>query len=1115
MKQIKKRWLGLAIAPALLALIGFASPANATSYTSCASVPATVSGDADITNTGACTLPAVSATGFIHVNSTGAITAQALTAGTDLDIKTTGGAITTLGLTSNNGNLKVNSATNITVTGTINSSISIQANANNGKIAVSGNVTSNTGGNFGNILLIATGNVLTGSISTSGGTTTGGVEIHANTNANGALFNIGTATTNGVNGTINTSNSTGGGMIPDFIVGGVFITNGNANSTAGIRVIAAANINVTASASRSGIIYLDARKGTLTLPTGALSSTGPAGQPAGQIVLMAGTLKAVNNTVITASQTATALSTNHGVIVAASSITVAGAGGLKINGDGNGITGSFPTAYAQVIPTGGISVTSTAFDSNNVDNMLWTPSLITSASTNGPVAVTGAGAFTLTSNGNYARASVYAYPITFGNAAVNITSKGTTNHQVELVFSGTMTGSNGLTMSGTGAVTLDASGSAGNDPGGTVYVLVDQATINATVPSLTIKADGKGTGTGGNVTFQPTKVVSLAAPTVNMSANNGKTTSGAGVVNFQPNGGNGTAAITSTTFNLTANGPTTGNGDAGVIYFSTSALTQGATTKSIFSAKGPAAGIGKGGFITVFPGAIADYKLGTNPGNVQVIADGGLTGGDAGRININPFPGSLTIDTANAVSAKALGGNAKGGFIQLVGNPNLFVNPTANGATINVDGKGTSNAGEIHIFANGTLNLGTAAGSLQLSAKGDPAGTGDGGIIELGFVTDLTTSDLSVAGGAGPGSNAKGGTINIHDSSTITVGASNFDASGQGDGDGGSITINTAGTAVDLSQATINAKAGANSTGKGGQVVVANAKGAQNTPIDVNARIKVDGGSGINVATDSYGQISLNGVNCQQWKTGFQNAGNAFPATYWNCIDSSRATGMPVATAANGLGVGLRNLLGQTLDQNHPSIQIYVMPSIDSWANYFKTAGTGSNGIYGIGINSIRVSAAFANVHSSGGLISATAPFPPASAGSATMMQAAMIHELGHELDYIWGNLSVGDPAYLAARTSDLTRLLNSGACTNAFTVATCNVPAIAALPDNLQRYTALGFSTSNIELFPIVFQHQQSVAHGNAYVASPDLEKAVQTQFLDMQVYIQGLINAPPPAVQ
>jgi hypothetical protein len=979
MKQIKKRWLGLAIAPALLALIGFASPAYAADYSgNCAGITAfNGTGNVTIDNTGACSLPnALTATGFIHITSSGAITAQALSAGTDLDVKTTGGAITTQSLSSAFGDLKISAATNLTTTGTIGSYGSIQANAVNGKIAVSGNVTSNLGGNGANILLVATGNVLTGSISTNGGTTTGGVEIHANTNANGSQFIIGTtATTNGVKGTINTSNSTAGGTNPNFVVGGVFITNGNSNSTASIRVTNAANINITASQSRSGLLYLNAQKGAVILPTGSLSAAGPADQPAGQIILMGGTLTTVNNTVITASQTAAALSTNHGVIVAASNITVAGAGGLKINGDGNGITGSTQTAYAIVLPTGGISVSSSAFTSNNVNTMLWTPSSITST-LNAPVTVSGAGAFTLTANGNYARAAVYAYPITFSNAAVNITSKGTTNHQVELVFSGTMTNSNGLTLSGTGAVTIDASGSAGNDSGGTIYVLVDQATINASVPSLTIKADAKGTGVGGLVTFQPTKVVSLAAPTVNMSANNGKTTSGAGVVNFQPNGGNGTAAITSTTFNLTANGPTAGNGDAGVVFFGTSALTQGSTTKSIFSAKGAAAGIGKGGFITVFPGAIADYKLGTNPGNVQVIADGGLTGGDAGRININPFPGSLTIDTANAVSAKALGGNAKGGFVQLVGNPNLFVNPTANGATLNVDGKGTSDAGEIHIFANGTLNLGSAAGSLLLSAKGDPAGTGDGGIIELGFITDLTTSDISVAGGAGAGSNAKGGTINIHDSSTITVGTSSFDASGHGDGNGGHVTLN-AGFPVNLVDVVVNAKAGTTGNGAGGTFTATSAKGNTGIPLRVNIIIKVDAGSNALVATQA-GTIALNGVTCNQWKTGTGTGSTSWPMTYWNCAHAvSQPYEIAVSDALLGLPSSFKTKIGIQ------EVPVYIFDTGANFDSYFISGVTIGNPL-GISNIAIKYIAVFETV---------------LGVDYTAFMQGHIMHEVGHLID--------------------------------------------------------------------------------------------------------------------
>lgn len=1059
MKHIKKRWLGLAFAPALFALIGFASPAQAANYSGdCAGISAfNGQGNVDITNTGACTLPtAITASGFIHINSTGAINAQGALQGTDLDIKTTGGAITTQALTSTNGDLKVSSATNITTTGAVSSKFSIQANATSGKIAISGNLASNQSGAGGNILLVATGNVSTGSISTNSGGGTAGVEIHANTNAVGTLFTIGASTANGVNTTIDTSNGSAGGQDPSFIVGGLFITNGNAASNAGIKVTNASNINVAASGSRSGIIYLDARKGTITLPTGALSSSGPMGQPAGQIILMADTLKTVNNTVITASQTATALSTNHGVIVAASNITVAGAGGLKINGDGNGITGSAQTAYGIVLPTGGISVSSTAFDTNNVNNMLWTPSSITST-LNAPVTVSGAGAFTLTANGNNSRAAVYAYPITFSNAAVTISSKGTTNHQVELVYSGTFGNTNGLTLSGTGAVTIDASGSAGNDSGGTIYVLVDQATINASVPSLTIKADAKGTGVGGLVTFQPTKVVSLASPTVNMSANNGKTTSGAGVVNFQPNGGNGTAAITSTTFNLTANGPTAGNGDAGVVFFGTSALTQASTTKSIFSAKGAAAGIGKGGFITVFPGAIADYKLGTNPGNVQVIADGGLSGGDAGTIRINPFPGSLTIDTANAVSAKALGGNAKGGNITLVGNPNLSVNPTANGSTINVDGRGTSSAGEIHIFANGTLKLGNTAGSLQLSAKGDPAGTGDGGTIELGFITDLTTSDISVAGGAGAGSNAKGGTINIHDSSTITAGTSNFDASAQGNGDGGSITINTAGTAVDLSQANIKAIGGtaANSTSKGGKVVVANSTGANGALyLDVNERIKVDGGQMLPANNTGGGSISLNGVVCQQWKVG---TGTTIPK-FWSCATPASSTAVPAAL--DSIPAGLKN--------NIAGLSTLVFANAANYNTYFSTSGgfsipggvLGNTPVAGLNHSAVFVSTGSATDYT---------PYLPGN----------MMHEVAHLLDR---NIAPKPSAVVAFRNAEAATIAAMVGQWPGVQTPTCvqvygNVPNLCAgFPNTspwdifLTRYA--GGQDTHLEMFADAFQN-------------------------------------------
>jgi hypothetical protein len=1000
MKHIKKRWLGLAFAPALFALIGFASPASAANYSgNCAGISAfDGNGYVDITNTGTCTLPtAITASGFIHINSTGAITAQGALQGTDLDIKTTGGAITTQGLTTTNGDLKISSATNITTTGSIASRYSFQANANSGKISVSGTVTSNQSGSGGNILLVATGNIATGSISNSGPSVVGGIEIHANTAANGTRFVIGGTTgTNGINGTINTSTATGGGTNPTFINGGIFITNGNANSTAGIKVNSAGSINVIASGSRSGIIALDARKGTITLPTGALSSHGPANQPAGQIILMGGTLTTVNNTVIDASQDAGAISTNHGVIIAVSTINAAGTNGLQIKGDGNGISTASGSAYALIVPTGGQTVTSTAFTSNNVNNMLWTASTYDPALVNQPLTVAGTGPITLSANGDYARVTVSANPLVFSNKAVTITAKGNIDHQIQVNYPGALTGVAGLTFSGTGAVSMDASGLASGNAGGTIQIRSDKMSLLSSVPSITLKADGNGTGNGGNVNVQPSSIAEWSAPTSTISANGPF-----GNAVFQPFLGStaGAATINSTTFNITANAPNSA-GDAGTVYFQTSALTLNAATKVKITSNGPTAGTGKGGNITLFPGNIANLKLGTNAGDVQVLADGGSTGGDAGRLNINPFPGSITIDTANAVSAKAIAGNAKGGFVQLVGNPNLSVNPTLTGATINVDGKGTGAAGEIHIFANGTVNLGTAAGSLLLSAKGDTAGTGDGGIIELGYITDLTTSDLSVAGGKGSGSNAKGGIINIHDGGSIIVGSSNFDASGSGDGKGGDVTLNAA-LPVNLVVVNVNATAGINGNGAGGTFTATSAKGNAGVTLRVNTIIKVDAGSNALVATKA-GTIALNGVTCGQWKTGTGTGSTSWPKTYWNCAHAvPEAYETAVPNAVLGLPASFRSTLGTQ------EVPMYIFDFGASYESYFKGASYGG----GLGVSDFTIPYAVIFEYVTGTDVTAYLP-------------GNMMHELGHHIDnYTTPTIASAAPAFVTAVNSTISAM--------------------------------------------------------------------------------------------
>lgn len=1044
----------------------------------------------------------------LQVTGTGNVTTAAVVSGGAINVTSSAGKVTTTTLTSGSSNDIVVMSNSDLQTGKVQSSGSFGATSTTGLIKVTSTITTNIGANGGNVLLQANGNISSGVISTSGGAKTGGVEIDANKGGASSLFTIGSATANGVAG-INTSNTTGGGTANNSVVGGLFITNGTASSTGGITVTAMSAINVAASASRSGLIFLNAQNGTLTLPTGTLNANGPSGQGAGQILLLANTVNTASGTILSATQAAGVAGTTHGVLIAATTVNVTGTG-LQVLANGDGIAGQSNSAFAEIVPQGTATISSTL----SLDDLRWT------ATANGPftapVTIAGAGAaFTLSANGSNATASVQAFPITLTNGATTITSKGSTNHQV-VIQNNTSTGGSGLAMTGNGAVLIDASGLATGDLAGAVNLVVQNA--NITVPSFTIQANAAGSsGFGGN------------------------------------------------------------------IFFETAALTLGTSTTSKFTANGPSAGTGNGGNITVFPNAISNLKLGTNPGELQVLANGGSTGGDGGTIDVNPFPGSITIDTVNAVSAAALGTNGKGGSVTLIGNPSVFVTSTLNGAAINVDGKGTGDGGLVKIWSQATLNIGTTPGALAVSAKS--TGTGKGGSIEIGYVPTLTIADLSASAGVGNGGNGAGGTINIHDIGQLTVtGTVSADASGtgaagsvtlgqtafnamtldgstisasadgtaNGSGKGGQVSITNLGTIslnnttlradggltggdagtisvsvdsttspIDVTTATISAKAGTdgNNTAVGGQLTINKATSNLGI-IDVNAVMKVDGGQKV-ATTDSDGKISLNGIPCQQWKTGFQNAGNAFPATYWNCIDGTQATGMPVATAANSLEAGLRSLLGSTKDPKHPSVQIYVMPQINSYQAFFGRPIVNIVGGYGITNAPTRVSVSFASVYNqAGNLVSATV-----YSNSPTIMQGAMVHELGHELDYIWGNIS-GTAAFENLRVPDYSFL---DVDPNTHATRPCNTvfdPTSPFCADEVQngrsnsqelvfQYPDLADTNPSLrdsEFFAKVFEHIKSVQPGSGYAVDPWLEAPLR--FLPgMTNFIQGLINNPPGA--
>jgi hypothetical protein len=672
MKQIKKRWLGLVIAPALLALIGFASPANATSYTSCASVPATVFGDADITDTACVFANDVSATGRITVTAT-SIIATNLTASFDIELQavdnlktglvtasrnisliSSSGNIDTKDLTADQGTLKVKAdgkitivgitktskydidldAKNIVKTNAITSGSHIRVNSTDENINITSTVDSNiddTSG--GNILLTANKSIFTRAINTHSNTKPGSVRIVANKGGANTLFIVGTtATTNGVKGTITTNTVTGGGTNPTTFNFGISIQNGGtAMSAGGIKVDAMGNLKIAASGSKAGTIILDAKNGILTLPTGTLNANAASGKQAGRIVLLAKTVTTASGTILSATQTSAAPGSGHSISIAAETLNLAGPTGLKIQTNGNGVAG-FP-ALASLSPQGSVTVNS---NDSSVFFVYWQLSNFASTTTAKPLTVAGAAPLTMISDGDESQVLASGFPLTFSNSDITLQSRGKLNHRVDVVYQGADNGLTNFDFSNTGTVTLDANGVGG--------------------------AGGKTSVYGGRIL--------LNAPV----------------------------------FNITANGPATGNGNGGEVYFRGIATTLNPASKVSFKANAALVGTGNAVLgdiatpsapkaIIFYPGYVS-FDIGTNVGQYSFSANGGMTAGNAGTIEISSLP--VRIMTTDAIRASALSasGNGNGGEIFFYSTIES-VDPAA---TVSAIGKGTGTGGKFTAF---------------------------------------------------------------------------------------------------------------------------------------------------------------------------------------------------------------------------------------------------------------------------------------------------------------------------------------------------------------------------------------------------------------------------------
>jgi hypothetical protein len=284
-------------------------------------------------------------------------------------------------------------------------------------------------------------------------------------------------------------------------------------------------------------------------------------------------------------------------------------------------------------------------------------------------------------------------------------------------------------------------------------------------------------------------------------------------------------------------------------------------------------------------------------------------------------------------------------------------------------------------------------------------------------------------------------------------------------------------------------------------------------------------------STSFAGSIKLNSVTCEQHR--FDSVFSpTWPMFYWECDGATH--GALIANAASRLEnqqfplpqlqdiLGYRVLTGVPTNDNR--VNIYAIPSVDQYHQFFGTQGA-SVGVLGLSHPDIRVSASFDLVRIDGNLVS----IDSLPRGGPHMREGTIIHELGHQLDWIWALPTSGlvpDGNFIAAVTLARDRLLADNDCSHAFTPTTCAEPAIANATSNLQRFNLLDFKISPEEVFAYAFQHsmcQRMRAHGTACSDFPDLEKVLDYAgdglnpgyFDAVRQYVDNLIDNPPPIIR
>jgi len=482
--------------------------------------------------------------------------------------------------------------------------------------------------------------------------------------------------------------------------------------------------------------------------------------------------------------------------------------------------------------------------------------------------------------------------------------------------------------------------------------------------------------------------------------------------------------------------------------------------------------------------------------NERVLLDASAKSSDGNGGIIYTSVDQATLLSPNHIfrSNALTGGNGKGGDVYFINEMmNLADAPKVQIEADGSEGKG----GNIFLSTKGnTANLRLRNGDFSLSAKGGANTSGQGSAIFIvnnsTSLTEILRPDENEPAVDASSQSGNGGFIKISGSSQISMPRTNYpspdyvalDARGRG-GLGGTVYLGTPNLVGDGSKVTRN----------------------------ILALVRVEGADSIGT-NQLYGRIGVDvdgqGVFCRQWKTEL-----SWPKSYWNCTSPENPDPFDskIVDAANAIPAALKAQLSNTLSSENSRVQIFLMSDYrSSYPKFFFT-----NAIapfqYQFGITNLdpnRVSVAFALAEDANGNLAAV----EALGNSSTMRQGTIVHELGHQLDFIWGDLSK-QALWKSLRTSDF-NAMDTNPCNVVFSQALCTQFGGPQQKPSRVFLTHFSQVSSSGELFAVMFEHIISKNSGATplFSADPDLEKALE-YLPDMRDQMEFWVNNPPAAVQ